>query len=123
MEPQPTDTVAAAPTAKPTITYDDFAKIDLRIADIIEAEPVPNADKLLKLTVQVGDETRTILAGIAEMYEPAELKSKQIVIVANLAPRKLRGIESQGMLLAADVDGQAVILQPETEVPAGAPVR
>ena len=105
------------------ITFDDFMKVQLRVADIEAAEPVPNADKLLKLTVSLGDETRTILAGIAEMYRPEELVGRQIVVVANLQPRKMRGIESQGMLLAADVDGQAIILQPETKVPAGSRVR
>jgi methionyl-tRNA synthetase len=105
------------------ITIDDFMKVQLRVANIEAAEPVPNADKLLKLTVNLGEETRTILAGIAEMYQPDELAGRQIVVVANLQPRKMRGIESQGMLLAADVDGQAIILQPETQVPAGSRVR
>jgi methionyl-tRNA synthetase len=105
------------------ITIDDFLKVQLRVANIETAETVPNADKLLKLTVNLGGEARTILAGIAEMYQPDELVGKQIVVVANLQPRKMRGIESQGMLLAADVDGQAIILQPETEVPAGSRVR
>jgi len=105
------------------VTYEEFSKLDLRVAHVVEAEPIPNATKLLKLTVDLGGETRTILAGIAEMYQPDELKGKQIVVIANLQPRKMRGIESQGMLLAADVDGQAIILQPETPVPAGARVR
>ncbi len=111
------------PEVPAQISFDDFMKVDLRVANIIAADPVPNADKLLKLTVDLGGETRTILAGIAEMYQPDELVGKQIVVVANLAPRKMRGIESQGMLLAADVDGQAIILQPETTVPSGSRVR
>ncbi|NLI01443.1 MAG: methionine--tRNA ligase [Chthonomonadales bacterium] len=115
-----TEPVSAGPA---TITFDDFAKLDLRVARVVEVEPVPNATKLLKLTVDLGTETRTILAGIAEMYQPDELKDKLIVVVANLQPRKMRGIESQGMLLAADVDGQAIILQPETQVPPGSRVR
>ncbi len=106
-----------------TITIEDFMKIQLRIADILAAEPIPNATKLLKLTVRIGEETRTILAGIAEMYQPDELIGKQIAVVANLKPRKMRGIESQGMLLAADVEGQAILLHPETKVPSGSRVR
>jgi len=113
-----------APSQAPaTITLEDFMKIDLRAANILAAEPVPNANKLLKLTVQMGEETRILLAGIAEMYQPEELVGKQVIVVANLQPRKIRGIESQGMLLAVDVDGQAILLQPETPVPSGARVR
>lgn len=107
----------------PVITIDEFMKVQLRVANVTAAEPVPNASKLLKLTVEVGEETRTILAGIAEMYQPEELVGKQVVVVANLAPRKMRGVESQGMLLAADVEGQAIIVQPETRVPSGSRVR
>ncbi|MCX6360630.1 MAG: methionine--tRNA ligase [Armatimonadetes bacterium] len=114
---------APAPEGPATITYDDFAKVELRVARVLAAERIPKADKLLKLTVDLGTEQRTILAGIAEMYEPEEVAGKQVVIVANLAPRKMRGIESQGMILAADTEGQAILLQPETEVPAGARVR
>jgi methionyl-tRNA synthetase len=105
------------------ITIDEFAKVDLRIADVVSAEPVPGATKLLKLHVDLAGERRTILAGIAEMYRPEELVGRQVVLVANLQPRKMRGVESQGMLLAADVDGQAILLQPETHVPSGSKVR
>jgi len=119
--------VAPAPApeeSRPTITIDDFMKVDLRVADILAAEPVPNASKLLRLTVQVGDDdTRTILAGIAEYYRPEDLVGRQVVVVANLQPRKMRGIESQGMLLAADVDGKAILVLPDTQTPAGARVR
>ena len=118
-----TEHTAAAPEGPATITYDDFAKVDLRVGNVTAAERIPKADKLLKLTVNLGTEERTILAGIAEMYEPEEVVGKQVVVVANLAPRKMRGIESQGMLLAADIEGQAILLHPETEVPAGAKVR
>lgn len=120
---QPASPAPVSPSGKSTISYDDFAKLDLRVATVQKAERVPNATKLLKLTISLGDETRTILAGIAETYTPDELVGKQIVVVANLEPRKVRGVESQGMLLAADVDGQAILLQPETEVPSGAKVR
>ena len=106
------------------ITIDDFMKVELKAAEILAAEPVPNATKLLRLTVQVGEEdTRTILAGIAEYYAPEELVGRQVVIVANLQPRKMRGIESQGMLLAADLDGRAVMLKPDQVVPNGSRVR
>jgi methionyl-tRNA synthetase len=111
-------------TAQPSyITIDDFMKVELRVANVVAAEPLPNSDKLLKLTVEIGGEERTVLAGIAEMYQPEEVAGKQVVVVANLAPRKMRGVESQGMLLAADVEGQAILLQPETQVPTGSRVR
>ncbi len=120
--PVPPSSIAAA--AEGPITIEDFMKVQLRVAEILAAEPVPNANKLLRLTVQVGeDDTRTILAGIAEFYKPEELVGRQVVIVANLQPRKMRGIESQGMLLAADVDGRAILLQPDREVPSGSRVR
>ncbi|HLJ54307.1 MAG TPA: methionine--tRNA ligase [Chthonomonadaceae bacterium] len=112
------------PTAQGPITIDDFLKVELRVGDVLAAEPVPNATKLLRLTVQVGeDDTRTILAGIAEDYQPDDLVGKQVVVVANLQPRKMRGIESQGMLLAADVDGHAILLHPSAPAPAGSRVR
>lgn len=91
-----------AATGKPEITFDDFAKIDFRVAMITEAEPHPNADKLLKLQVDDGSgKPRQICAGIRAQYSPEDLVGKQVVIVANLAPRNLRGEESRGMLLAA----------------------
>ena len=88
-------------TRHPTITIDDFVKIDLRVAQIVVAERIPKADKLLRLEVDLGYETRQILSGIAECYTPEELIGRKIVIIANLAPRKMRGLESHGMLLAA----------------------
>lgn len=118
--------VAPAPAAQENapITIDDFMKVELRVGEVLAAEPVPNATKLLRLTVQVGeDDTRTILAGIAEYYQPDDLVGRNVVVVANLQPRKMRGIESQGMLLAADVEGRAILLKPDGEVPVGARVR
>lgn len=114
---------ASAAAETPSITIDDFLKIDLRVGNVVAAEAVPNATKLLKLTVEIAGEERTVLAGIAEMYEPDELVGKQVIVVANLQPRKMRGVMSQGMLLAADIEGQAILLQPETKVPSGARVR
>ncbi len=106
------------------IGIEDFMKVQLQVAEILAAEPVPNATKLLRLTVQAGeDDTRTILAGIAEYYTPEELVGRQVVVVANLQPRKMRGIESQGMLLAADLDGRAILLKPDQVVPVGSRVR
>jgi methionyl-tRNA synthetase len=88
-------------SAAPTIEYDDFAKVELRVAKVLEAERIPKADKLLRLQVDLGSEQRQILAGIAQQFEPDDLVGKTVVVVANLAPRKMRGLESQGMILAA----------------------
>jgi methionyl-tRNA synthetase len=103
------------------ITIDDFSKVDLRVAQILVAERVPKADKLLRLEVDLGYEKRQILAGIAQYYEPEKLIGRKIVIVANLAPRKMRGLESNGMLLAASLEGGAPVLAGFLEeVPLGA---
>ena len=98
------------PETSATITIDDFKKIELRVATIKSAEPHPNADKLLVLQIDLGTEQRQICAGIRGQYTPAELVGKQIVVVANLATAKLRGMESQGMLLAASSGDQALRL-------------
>jgi methionyl-tRNA synthetase len=104
-----------------TISIDDFVKVDLRVAQILVAERVPKADKLLRLEVDLGYEKRQILAGIAQHYEPERLIGRKIVIVANLAPRKMRGLESNGMLLAASLpDGAPVLAGFLEEVPLGA---
>lgn len=105
------------------ISYDYFSKLQIRIAEVKAAEKVEGATKLLRLQVSLGDEERQIVAGIAQYYEPETLVGKKIVLLANLEPAKIRGVESNGMLLAADGDGRAVILQPEIDVPAGAKVR
>jgi len=112
---------------KETIQYDDFAKIDLRVATITQAEVHPNADRLLKLQVDLGGQQRQICAGIKAFYDPENLVGKQIIVVANLAPRKIRGEESNGMLLAASaMDGDdlkdVVLLSPSKQVPAGSSV-
>ncbi len=109
---------------KSDIVYDDFDKIDLRVGKVIEAERVPKADKLLKLTVDLGFEKRTILSGIAEYYQPEELIGKLVTVVANLAPRKIRGIESQGMLLMAGNDfGKLYCVSPEKDIEQGSVVK
>ena len=112
--PPPLLDVPEAPVAPTYITIDDFAKIQLKIGQIVTAERVEGATKLLKLTVDIGEETpRQILAGIAESYLPESLPGRKIVVVANLAPRKMRGLESQGMLMAAtDAEGHAILLHP-----------
>lgn len=107
-----------------TIQFDDFLKLNLRVATVLSAEAHPNADKLLVLKVDLGDEQRQIIAGLKQYYEPEQLVGKQIVIVANLAPRVMRGMESQGMLLAASSPDrtQVVVLTPAEKVPAGSSV-
>ncbi|MFQ3548841.1 MAG: methionine--tRNA ligase [Armatimonadota bacterium] len=110
--------------AEDTINYDYFSKLKIRIAEVLEAEKVEGADKLLKLQVSLGDEKRQIVAGIAQHYAPESLIGKKIVMLANLEKAKIRGVESNGMLLAADIGGRPVILQPELpEVPAGSKVK
>ena len=121
---QDEDEAVSYPPLKEQITIDDFMKIDLRTGTIIEAESVPKSKKLIRLVVDIGSERRQIVAGIAAQYQPDDLLGKQIVIVANLKPAKLFGIESQGMLLAASLEEQGpVILTPISEMPDGALVK
>ncbi len=107
---------------KPEIDYEEFAKVDLRVAIILAAEAVPKSNKLLKLTVDIGEE-RTIVAGVGKDYTPAELIGKKIVIVANLKPMKLMGVESYGMLLATDTDKELTVLTFDREAKTGAKIR
>ena len=108
----------------PPVNYDDFAKLDLRIAEVVAARKHPNADRLLVLKLRVGDEERTVVGGLAEHYRPEELVGKKVVLLANLKPRKLRGVVSEGMILAAEDDeGRLALLTPAGEVKAGAKVR
>jgi methionyl-tRNA synthetase len=113
---------APASTAPATISIDDFAKVELRVGTVLTAEKVEKADKLLRLTVDIGSEVRQIVAGIAKAYAPETLVGRKVVIVANLAPRKLRGIESQGMIVAASFgeDGTPALASFLEEVPNGA---
>ena len=106
------------------ITFDDFLKVDLRVATIKQAEAHPNADKLIVLQVDLGGEQRQVIAGLRRYYEPEQLLGKQLVVVTNLAPRMMRGLESQGMLLAASTadDSQVVILTPEKPLPPGSTI-
>lgn len=119
----------AKPETKPQIAFDEFAKVDLRVAKITHAEPHPNADRLLKLQLDDGSgEPRQICAGVKQFYEPDDLVGKHIVIVANLAPRTIRGEESRGMLLAAsdaakgEGDRSVVLLSPMSEIAPGSTV-
>lgn len=110
-------------TAATTINYDDFAKVELRVATVLECKPHANADKLLVLQVDLGGEKRQICAGLRAHYQPEQLVGKQIVVVANLAPRTMRGEVSQGMLLAAsDGSGKVIVVSPADSVAAGAKV-
>lgn len=129
--PQPT-TAETKPESdtKPEISFEDFARIDLRVAKIVHAEPHPNADRLLKLQLDDGSGTpRQICAGIREYYQPEDLVGKSIVIVANLAPRKIRGEESRGMMLAASDAPKGsegprgvVVMTPMSEIAPGSTV-
>jgi methionyl-tRNA synthetase len=124
-EPKPEPKKMDTPTP-PTelISIEDFAKVKLRVGRIVEAAPVEASDKLMKLQVQIGDDRRQIVAGIQANYKPEELIGRQIVVCVNLKPAKLRGVESQGMLLAAtDTDGGAILLTPEREAPEGAGIK
>lgn len=112
-----------AQPAKATIQFDDFAKIELKVGTIVTAEKVEKADKLLKLSVDMGTETRTIVSGIALHFKPEDIIGQQVVVVANLAPRKMRGIESNGMILMAeDKEGKLHFVQPGTQINPGAGV-
>jgi len=124
--PAPPAPAAAAPAPTPEpkkIQLDKFLQLELRVAQILEVERVPNADKLLKLQVDLGQEKRQIVAGIAEAYDPESLIGKRIVVVANLKPARIRGVESQGMLLAADLDGRPIVATFDEDVPPGTRVR
>ena len=108
---------------KPEIVYDDFGKLDIRVGTVVAAEKMPKSDKLLKLTVDSGLDQRTILSGIAKFYKPEDMIGKQVTFIANLAPRKMMGTESQGMILMAeDKDGTLRLLQPNAQVKPGSKV-
>ncbi|RYG43925.1 MAG: methionine--tRNA ligase subunit beta, partial [Chitinophagaceae bacterium] len=111
-----------ASPVKAEIVYDDFAKLDLRVGKIVSAEKVEKADKLLKLSVDLGFETRTIVSGIAQHFKPEDIVGRQVVVVANLAPRKMRGIESNGMILMAEDKGKLYFVNPDDNVDPGAGV-
>src|SRR2546425_4213482 len=115
---------AAAPASAPParISIEDFAKVEMRVGEVKAAERVAGADKLLKVLVDIGDEVRQVVAGIAEVYKPEDLIGRKVVIVVNLQPRKLRGVESNGMIVAASVgpEGKPVLVGFHEDVPVGA---
>lgn len=107
------------------VTFDDWQKINLVVGQIVNIEEISGADKLWKLTVNLGSEERTICAGIKKFYSKEELQNKKIIVIKNLAPRMMRGIESQGMLLAAinSDEGKVILLSPERDIEVGSIVR
>jgi methionine--tRNA ligase beta chain len=104
------------------ITFEDFMKLEIRIGKVLTAEKVEGTDKLIKLEIDLGSEQRVLIAGVAESYEPEYLIGKEVPVLTNLEPCKIRGIMSQGMILAANVEGKPIVLHPEREVPPGTPV-
>ena len=117
---EPAEEAIKEKVAMPLITYDDFTKMQLVTAKVLECEKVEDADRLLKFKLDLGDEQRTVVSGIAESYKPEELVDKSVVLLANLAPRKIRGIESQGMILSAEnSDGSLIVLGFDRDVEAG----
>jgi len=105
------------------VTADDFKKFDMRIGKILSAEKIQGTDKLMKLEIDLGTEKRQIVAGIADVHEAGSLIGKEVPVLSNLQQRKIRGVESQGMILAADNGGNPVLLHPEREVPPGSTIR
>ena len=103
--------------------YDDFARLDIRVATVKEVERVPGSRKLYKLKVDLGDEERTLVAGLAGYYTEEELRGKRVIVLANLEPKKIMGVESQGMLLAADDGEKVALLVPDRDVRPWAKVR
>ena len=108
-----------------TINFSDWEKHDLRVGKILEVEDIENADKLYKLTVDIGNEKRTVCAGLKNHYTKKELKGKKIILFTNLTPRKLKGIESQGMILAAvnEEEDKVILLAPEKDIEVGSKIR
>ncbi len=124
VEAAPVEKISKATAIKPAITFEDFDKIDLRVGTITSAEKVEKADKLLKLTVDLGFEQRTVVSGIAAHYSPEEIIGQQVTMIANLAPRKMRGIESNGMILMSEnADGKLIFVNPKSDSVNGGGVR
>ena len=123
--PNPAPPAPGTQSPAPTISIEDFAKVDMRVGEVVSAEPIPGAKKLLKLMVDIGTEVRQVCAGIAEYYQPEQLVGMKVVLVANLEPRKLRGVESNGMIVAASVggEGKPVLATFKEDVPKGAKLK
>ena len=122
-EPETTTPKPPEAPATPQVTIEDFQKVGLKVAEVIAAERVPNSKKLLKIQLDVGTEKRQVVAGIAEVYSPEELVGRQVILVSNLKPAKLMGVESQGMILAASVDGKPILARITGKVPNGTIVK
>ncbi|MGZ4165083.1 MAG: methionine--tRNA ligase subunit beta, partial [Tumebacillaceae bacterium] len=121
--PQPEVKTEEAVEGVALIGIDDFAKVELRVAEVIECERVPKADKLLKLQLSLGEEKRQVVSGIAKYYEPEQLVGQKVILVANLKPVKLRGVESHGMILAASHGDDLVLATVSGPIPSGAKVK
>jgi len=106
-----------------SISYDDFTKLDLRVAKILKIEKIPGKTKIVKGEIDLGDETRNVIIGGAEFYEPDDLVGKTVIVVANLEPKKMAGVESNAMLLAADVNEKPFWLTVDSEVPPGTKIK
>jgi len=106
-----------------SISYDDFKKLDLRVAKILKIEKIPGKTKIVKGEIDLGDETRNVIIGGAEFYEPDDLISKTVIVVANLEPKKMAGVESNAMLLAADINNKPFWLTVDSEVPSGTKIK
>jgi len=116
--------VAQAHAAKPSTSFDDFSKMDIRVGTILTAERVPKTDKLMKLTIDTGIDQRTVVSGIAEHYKPENIIGQQVTILVNLEPRKIKGIESQGMILMAEnANGELAFVSPVKSMENGAGVK
>tara|TARA_B110000116_G_scaffold125171_1_gene108516 strand:- start:176 stop:502 length:327 start_codon:yes stop_codon:yes gene_type:complete len=105
------------------ISYDDFSKLDLRVAKIISTEKIPEKSRIIKGTISLGDEKRVVIIGGAQFYEPEDLIGKTVIVVANLEPKKMAGVESNAMLLAADVDDKPFWLTVDEDVPEGTMIK
>jgi len=106
-----------------SISYDDFTKLDLRVAKILKVEKIPGKTKIVKGEIDLGDETRNVIIGGAEFYEPDDLIGKTVIVVANLEPKKMAGVESNAMLLAADINDKPFWLTVDSEVPSGTMIK
>jgi methionyl-tRNA synthetase len=118
--PEPTNPVS---TEEPKISIEDFSKVRMQVGQILEAEKIEGSRKLVRMRVDIGSEVRQLVAGIAESYDPPSLVNRKIVVVTNLKPAKLMGVESNGMVVAASVGGKAVLATFSEDVPNGAPLR
>jgi len=107
----------------PNVSYDDFAKLDLRVAKIIDTEPIEGKSRIIKGTIDLGEDKRDVIIGGAQYYQPEDLIGKIVIVIANLEPKKMAGVESNAMLLAADVDDKPFWLTVKEDIPLGSPIK